>query len=144
MIHLSSGQISRWIAGQRTECEAQHVRECETCHADLAALESEFLAFGRCVREWAAEQQKPPLPLNLRGLERPYLSRPWVWRLGAAVIAVAIGIPFCVGRRSGDDEAVQKNNARLMEQVQAQLSRSVPTPMEPLMNLMLEERDSSQ
>jgi hypothetical protein len=142
--HLSATQISRLIAGQQEPEEEFHLRHCPTCSAELARVQSGFAAFGRSVREWARQSDMsmdaapwtPPV-----STVRP---RPRLLGFAAAAIALAVGLPVYQEYRATRNEARWQRDAELLEQVHAQLSRAVPASMQPLMELMYEERQEPQ
>lgn len=126
--HLSTAQISEWVAGERTAETQRHVRECPACKAELAGFESSLSAFGHAVREWAVQPQMHP-----KLQEGSNAS--WRWALGtAAMLAVAL-LPAYWQQESPIDTA-QQTDALLLEGIDMQLSRTVPASMEPLMTLM--------
>jgi hypothetical protein len=126
--HLSSAEISEWIAGERTAEIQRHVRECPICHAELTGFEADLSAFGQSVRQWAAEQET-------RQSYRELPSASWRWAWGtAAILAVAL-LPAYWHRQVPIDATLQDDEL-LLENVDVQLSRMVPASMEPLLNLM--------
>jgi hypothetical protein len=142
--HLSETQISRFIAGQQVPEVEFHLRHCPTCSAELARVHSGFAAFGRSVREWA---RQPDVPMSATPWTEPtdtVRRRPRLWSLAAAAIALAVGLPIYQEYRATRDEARRQRDAELLEQVHAQLSRAVPASMQPLMELMYEEREEPQ
>ena len=81
--HLSPEQISRWMMGERTPLEEQHVRECQLCAAEVAGFQSALAAFRGSVREWSDQQiaMKPVRPaLRTRPLR-------WAW-IAATLVTV--------------------------------------------------------
>ena len=141
--HLSATQISRFIAGQQEPEEELHLRHCPTCTAELARVHSGFTAFGRSVREWARQPD-----VSMSAAWTPPVStvrqRPRLLGLAAAAIALAVGLPVYQEYRAVRDEARRQHDAELLEQVHAQLSRAVPASMQPLMELMVDERQEPQ
>jgi anti-sigma factor RsiW len=134
--HLSSKQISKWIAGEQPAEVERHVQQCAKCSMELTRLHSRFAAFAQSVRGWAQHHEELTVANEVVPTLRRTSWRPWVWGLAAGVVALAVGIPTYRGNRDKD--------AQLLEQVQAQLSRSVPASMEPLMRLMGEETEKHQ
>jgi hypothetical protein len=126
--HLSNEQISEWIAGERTAETQRHIRECPVCDAELAGFESGLSAFGHAVRQWAVQKEMHPKPQEL-----PNAS--WRWALGAAAILTLALLP-AYWQGEAPISAVQDDDARLLENIDIHLSRTVPSSMEPLMTLM--------
>ena len=51
--HLSSEQISRYLAGDATLEEAVHARKCTVCSSQVARLSSPLSLFRSAVRDWS-------------------------------------------------------------------------------------------
>ena len=134
--HLSSKDICRWMAGERAAERGAHVRECSLCGAEVARFEGALKRFGGSVREWSAAQPGAQSPGAWRA-DRRWRVRPLRWGLAAAALVVLAVIPVWKSARDRRiaAEAAQAD-AILMEQVDAQVSRTVPATLEPLANLM--------
>jgi hypothetical protein len=145
MAHLSSEQYSRWLAGDRTPDADRHLRECAQCAAEIArlrALLAEFRssAIARSALQKGAEASRPWTPQEQR---RRLAGRMLRWKLAAAVFAIAVLLPICKNSSERRREAEAfRADVRLWEEVDAQVSRSVPTPLEPLMKLIAWEPDA--
>ena len=128
--HLSPEQISKWVIGERTPPEEQHVRECPLCSAEVARFESILAAFAGAVRD-CSERQTAVRPLREGRRARPFR---WAW-VAAAVLLVAAAVPiYRIDRQRKAERA--RADAALMEQVDREVSRAIATPMEPLAKLM--------
>ena len=143
--HLSSEQISRWLAGNCTPDADQHLRECPQCVAETARLKRLLAEFrssviARSALEKGAEAPERWAPPEHR---RRFTSGAPRWKLAAAALAIAILVPICKnsGERRRDAEAFQAD-VQLWEAVNAQVSRSVPMPLEPLMKLVAWDPDA--
>jgi len=143
--HLSSEQISRWMAGDCTPGADQHIRECPQCAAETARLKRLLAEFrssviARSALEKGAEAPERWAPPEHR---RRFTSGAPRWKLAAAALAIAILVPICKnsGERRRDAEAFQAD-VQLWEAVNAQVSRSVPMPLEPLMKLVAWDPDA--
>jgi len=143
--HLSSEQISRWMAGDCTPEADRHLRECPRCAAETARLKTllgEFRSsvIARSALEKGAEAPERWAPLAPK---RRFTSGALRWKLAAAALAIAVIVPICKnsGERRRDAEAFQAD-VQLWEAVNAQVSRSVPMPLEPLMKLVIWEPDA--
>ena len=143
--HLSSEQISRWLAGNCTPDADQHLRECPQCAAETARLKRLLAEFrssviARSALEKGAEAPERWAPPEHR---RRFTSGAPRWKLAAAALAIAILVPICKnsGERRRDAEAFQAD-VQLWEAVNAQVSRSVPMPLEPLMKLVAWDPDA--
>jgi len=51
--HLTRKQISKYLIGDGSPQESQHVLDCATCGGELARLESSFSQFRATVRHWS-------------------------------------------------------------------------------------------
>jgi hypothetical protein len=137
--HLSERQISLWMIGERTPQQEQHVRECPECGAELARLEASLALFRGSVRHWSDRQVRVPWPLApTRGSRRyPARLRPLRWALVAAALLVLAVVPIYRNVQDRQRQAeMARADALLLEQVDAEVSRAVPRPMEPLVKLV--------
>jgi hypothetical protein len=143
MKHLSSEQISNWLLG---ECDAgakQHFDSCLKCREDVARLEQGLLEFKGAVHEWADQ----PIALRIPA-RRPSLK----WAAAAATAMAVALLPMYLNVRSAQHEAQvaaelaaeRANDALLMRHIESHLARSVPQPMEQLMELMNKGKDGLQ
>ena len=127
--HLSHEQISQWMLGERTSVEEQHVLECPQCSAAVAGLQSALAEFGGAVRDWG-EAQRVAMPTRDGRRARPFR---WAWVAVAALLLAAVPI-YRVDQQRKAERA--RADAALMEQVDAEVSRTVAAPMEPRAKLM--------
>ena len=137
--HLSSQQISQWMIGERTPQQEQHVRECSECGAELARMEAALALFRGSVRHWSGRQVRVPRPLapTRRSCGYPARPHPMRWVLVAAALLVLAGVPIYRNAQDRQRQAeIAKADALLLEQVDAEVSRAVPRPMEPLAKLV--------
>ena len=151
--HLSSRQISQWMIGERTPQQEQHVRQCSECGAELARLEAALALFRGSVRHWSDQQIRVPRPLTPTRRSRGYPARPQPlrWALGAAALLVLAAVPIYRNAQDRQRQAeIASADALLLEQVDAEVSRAVPRPMEPLVKLVswdfssTDERDENR
>jgi hypothetical protein len=137
--HLSSQQISQWMIGERTPQEEQHARECPECGAELARLEAALALFRGSVRHWSDGQSgaEPPGVGRIALARRRSRTQPIRWALVAAVLLVLAAVPVYRDVQDRQRQAeVARADALLLEQVDAEVSRAVPRPMEPLVELV--------
>lgn len=137
--HLSSRQFSRWMIGEHTSPEEHHVRECPECSAELARLEASLSLFRGSVRQWSDRQSSGPDPgaWKIERARTGFIGQPRLWALVTAMVLMLAVVP--IYRDAQDKQrkaALAQSDAVLMEQVDLQLSRAVPTPMEPLVKLV--------
>jgi anti-sigma factor RsiW len=142
--HLTPQQIAEWITGDKIAEMDQHLRDCPECAAAVNRLAEPLALFRTTVR--ALSEQMEPAPLVLPA-ERPRRATiPLHWRLAMATAAALMiaAIPIARHLRPVQQPAApapiaQISDDALLRQVESDLSRSVPTPMEPLAKLMAED-----
>jgi hypothetical protein len=135
--HLSSQQVSEAILGQCGADVEGHLRECSTCSGKVHRLASDLSVFGSVVRSWG-DHASAPVTLTVAA-QRGTFSFPKLFSAGAAFAAILIVGLLLEVHDSRPHEAMRRpevSDAVLMQQVNSELSRSVPGPMEPLENLM--------
>jgi len=137
--HLSEREISLWMVGERTPQQEQHVRECSECSAELARLEASLALFRGSVRHWSDRQVRVPGHLAPTRGSRGYPARPRPlrWALVAAALLALAAVPIYRNVQDRQRQAeIARADALLLEQVDAEVSRAVPRPMEPLVKLV--------
>ena len=137
--HLSSEQVTRWMTGERTDREEEHVRQCLECAAKIAGLESAMTRFRDSVRDCGERYGSVRLSLPARqpAIRLGFLARPSRWASVAAALLLLAAIPIYTNSRDRRREAeMARADAALLEQVDAGISRAVPEPMEPLVKLV--------
>jgi hypothetical protein len=132
--HLSQQQIDEWLMGNRPAEVESHLRSCEVCEDALARVSEPLTMFGAAVRSWS-EEHMGPLPVRAQARRR---NAGW-WRVGLAIATLWLAIAVPVYRHHQETQqaaltAVQ--DEALLQQVDRELSQSVPAPMEPLAKLM--------
>jgi hypothetical protein len=131
--HLSAEQISHWLIGERQPETERHLAACDACRTELAQLQGALVQFRSAVREWSAASAPPEW--------RPAARAGWFsWprlAVAAAALAVLISAPvYWTERRRERAAEAARADAQLLEQVDSEISRAVPEPMEPLVNLV--------
>jgi len=137
--HLSSEQISRWMIGERSAQDEEHARECPECAAKVARFESAITLFRQSVQDCGERYARPdiPLPAGVRRARRSFAARPSRWAPVAAALVLLAAIPIYTNSRERRRQAeMARADAALLEQVDVQISRAVPAPMEPLVSLV--------
>jgi anti-sigma factor RsiW len=134
--HLSSEQLSEYILGQPSPLVARHVQDCPACRGELANFREAMGDFRGAVRVWSEDQAKAVVAT-------PGVTEPRSWMashqlaLAVLVAVVCIVASLVFPRRGGDSGA--GNDAALLNQVDAEVSRTVPSSMEPLMKLVVQK-----
>ena len=137
--HLSSREVSQWIIGERTPQQEQHVRQCPECGAELARMEAALALFRGSVRHWRGRQSRaePPAIGSISPVRRGSRIQPVRWALVAAALLVLAAVPIYRNAQETQRQAeIARADALLLEQVDAEVSRAVPRPMEPLVKLV--------
>lgn len=145
MKHLSPEQISSVVAGIRIP-EDTHVSECAECIREVERVRNTLMLFRSSVREWTDSLDHSEFPLqstlDLQSRRHPILRThrahraPVAWVLATAALAAAVAIPMYQDSRAQEAKAQAEKDSQLLDDVNAQLSRSGPLAMDPLMQLM--------
>ena len=139
MTHLSSEQVTEWALSQRDPEVERHLDDCRACRDELKQLQDSLRAFRQSVHDWAGVPEPTAAhPRQMVG------SFSWKWAGMTAVAATLALFPLYLDVRHAEREAEIARDSLLLDQVQAQLARTVPQSMEPLMQLMNEEREGGQ
>jgi len=125
-VHLSQDQISQWISGDRSGESARHLEGCAACSDEVTRLESALAGFRESVQAWPAPPPSLPHPRSA-----PRVAR---WVLAAAVLAATVAAPVYWRHRAQAQAA--RADATLLQQVDAEVSEAVPSPMQPLVQLV--------
>jgi hypothetical protein len=128
--HLSSEQISHWIAGERDTRQARHLRECAECSAELGRAESFFAALGASLRHWGDQH----MGVNYA---RPPRVRLWIPIAAALSLAVVFTAIY-------DQRPPRHSDDALLDHIDAALSRSLPESIEPLTRLLSDRSETRE
>lgn len=142
--HLSSEQLAECIVGQPNPLVAQqvakHIQDCPACRAELANFREALGDFRGAVRAWSGDQANW---YRANSLAISAAVEPRSWRashqLAWAVLIAAVFIvaSFVMPRHPGD--GAPSSDAVLLQRVDTQVSRTVPSSMEPLLKLVAQE-----
>ena len=136
MKHLSPEQISEVVAGIRIPEDA-HVRNCAECAREVERVQNVLTLFRGSIRTWTDKLDHSELhEAVVSSKARSPHGAPMAWVLAAAALAAAVAIPIYQDSRDKEVKAQAERDAQLMDDVNAQLSRSGPMAMDPLMQLM--------
>ena len=141
--HLSQYQLSMCILGRATSEEQRHGRECPGCSAELARFQEPIATFRTAMQDWSDRENVPRLAEVAAFLSGPrrFNSPAWGWMpvAIAVMIGVLTAIPIYLEQRTlqqaQTDEAARRDEL-LMDAINAHLSRTLPTPMEPILALV--------
>jgi hypothetical protein len=135
MDHLSTDQISKFVVGDATPEEIRHAAHCSDCSSHVMRLRETLSVFRESVHQWTLSTGgSAPRTAFLQSGRTAYRMRSLRWALALALIVlIAIPVYETINERHRRMEA---EDARLLEQVNAHLSRGVPAPMEPWMEFL--------
>ena len=146
--HLPGDRIAECVCGAPAPAEERHLRECAQCASEVARLESALGHFRQAVRGWSGPESERALA-RVRAARRPSPRMWFRWPVLAAV-TLALALPVAPVYRTVRDRqraAQALADAQLLEQVSRDVSEAVPSPMEPLAQLVSWDsasQDSSQ
>ena len=127
MKHLSEEQIAQWIAGERPAAIESHLSACERCRAAVAGFEDVLAQFRASARSVVV----PALSLRTRrSMAWPRLTA------AAAALALLVAVPLYRDRQERARAELARQDAQLLQQVDAEISQAVPDAMDPLTNLV--------
>ncbi len=135
--HLSSEQLSECMLGQASPMVARHVEDCPACRAELGAFRAALGEFRGAVHAWSQDQASAALAIPAAVPQRVsgMFSHQLAWALLIAGLCVIAS--FILPRHRADGAG--STDAVLLNQVDTEISRSVPSSMEPLMKLVVEK-----
>jgi hypothetical protein len=133
--HLVSEQLSECVLGQPDPWIARHLAECPACRLELEQFRGVLSGFRGAVRDWSENQARAALAVHAR----PSESRSWIasHQLAMALLLAAVCVLASLIWHGG--EKAPASDSVLLNQVDAQVSRTVPSSMEPLMKLVVQE-----
>ena len=134
--HLREEDICRWMAGERSHEAEQHLANCGECNSHVARM-SEVLGEFRDSVHGRSERALAGVGTQRAGSVGADRSRGFGWGGVAVAGLVALLIAVAVWLPRHDLRSVQDvDDAALLRRVDAEVSRTVPGPMEPLAALM--------
>ena len=127
MTHLSAEQIAQWVAGERTAGADSHLSACTVCRAQVAEFEDVLAQFRDSLKSVPAA---PPVLKARRMILWPRLVA-----IGAAASLLLL-VPVYRDRQARQRAALEQQDAQLLQQVDAEISRAVPDAMDPLVKMV--------
>jgi len=133
--HLGSEQLSECVLGQPDPWIARHLAECPACRVELEQFREVLSGFRDALRNWSESQARAALAVHAR----PSESRSWIasHQLAMALLLAAVCVLASLVWHGGENAPA--GDSVLLNQVDAQVSRTVPSSMEPLMKLVVQE-----
>ena len=132
--HLSSREISEWASGTRTADRENHLHECAECREELTRLHGALSDFRDSLRSWSAAEGAPPRPMWRT--ESAHGTHRLRWAMVAMALVLLAAIPVYLARERPHPVDTSAEDTVLLEQIDANVSRTVPATMEPLTGLV--------
>ena len=140
--HLSSVEISEWLAGIRASDAERHLAECAVCAAELERAGEPLARFGAATRAWCAAETPVPRLGSVASAARRR-QRFMTMRVALAAAAVLM-VAAPVYRQHQRAIEMARQDEALLEQVQTEVALSAPEPMQPLEKLVKWNSPSGQ
>ena len=136
--HLSQEQFARCFLGTAASEERRHLLDCGECRQELESFATSIASLRTAIRERIDSHE------GTHGAMQPVLSpgfdrRPQVrWALASVAILLIGMLPLLTTLpvRSVQPAPVATSPEDLMNAINVHLSRTVPSPMEPMMSLV--------
>ena len=137
--HLTSDEISNALIGYATSEQQEHARKCTECATCLEHLQETFSVFRESVHQWSGKNEGAiPKSIDFHQNSAGIGLLRLRWALASAVLIILLVIPVYKNKRDEKRARQAMEDALLLEQVNASLTREVPVSMEPLMKLVSE------
>jgi anti-sigma factor RsiW len=141
--HLSPWDLEEYVLGQRTPQMLRHLSECAACRGEVERLEDGVGLFRAAAVSWSAECLSA-LPQQAQFVPRRRIPVATLrWAFAAVIPVVLLILVLLPGHDSSPSHPVaqisqvsQPSDDALLEQVDDQVSVSVPSSMESLTHLV--------
>jgi hypothetical protein len=140
--HLSAWEHEECVLGEATPEMLDHLTECAPCRVEVARLERGVTLYRKAALEWSSEclATRPRQP-HLAGRSRlPALAVRWA--ISAAVLFVLALVPLHLWSPRAVQHTAEISDDALLQQVDEQVSVTVPASMESLTHLVSTESGS--
>jgi hypothetical protein len=146
--HLTPQEISQCVCGEISGAAESHARECPACRAEIQRLSSALRQFRGAVHEWSRLEGGDGAPAGWSPAQPRSFRLPLMrWAAAAALLALVTAAPLYRSARQRQVAAQAARAARadalLLQQVDFEISRAVPVPMEPLVTLISQSDSQS-
>jgi hypothetical protein len=130
--HLTSQQISEYVAGASGPAMEEHVHSCIACRAEAGRLSETLALFRDSARRWSLEQEsaRPLIPVNLAAANNRRVTLRYLFLTAAVAACLIAGLTLPRQRAIKPVPAI--SDAELLVQVDRELSETVPPSMEPI------------
>jgi hypothetical protein len=141
--HFSQEQFAKYIVGQSAKAELQHLSECPQCSAELEQFNNTLSEFRTIVRDRIDDRiaSHPLMPaLKPARASIAFFNLAWIGAVVAALV-LPLFISEPKPRKPVVQPAVVETSGDIspdavMQRVNLHLSRTLPAPMEPMMDLI--------
>lgn len=134
--HLTQEAISAWLVGERSPEAVQHMRTCSACRSEVLLLGTTLLDFRTCVRDWSQQHVSAAVIHAPASLHQPFFTfRRAFFALACAIVCVYLGVSLRPHHLPQSTPPAISDRV-LMNSVDDEISRTVPTAMEPLLSLV--------
>ncbi len=135
--HLSEWEQEKYLLGECTPAAERHLLDCAECRAAAERLENGVAWFRESALSWSAECAETHLRRKLpRRAPRHGFAHGWAAGCAAAGLAAAMGLvavlPHARQTTAAPSAPPSMSDDALLEQVDQQVSGSVPEAMQPL------------
>ncbi len=131
--HLTSEQISAWMAGEYSSEVEQHLADCAACRVEAALFKTTLTLFRQSAHNWA-DQNCAPARATIRHIERaPYRSAFRALCLAGAMLLVCY---FADTVRQKISVHTLTSESALLQRVHSQIAQDVPSCLAPLDSLV--------
>lgn len=131
--HLTSEQMSEWLAGEYSSEVEQHLADCAACAAEVTLFKTTLKLFRQSAHNWA-DQNCAPARATLRHIERaPYRSAFRAFCLVGAVLFVCF---FADTMHREISIRTLNSESALLQRVNSQIAQDVPSSFAPLDSLV--------
>jgi hypothetical protein len=138
--HLTEDEVTALVSGVCGEEQLRHHAGCAACRNRTAVLEEALSRFRQSARDWAVNERVPVMGPASAGRSRAAASFSGArWLFAACALALIAAVPAYNGyvhQRTAHQAERDAADAALLRQVDAEVSRAVPQPMEPLLPLV--------
>jgi len=123
---------SRWKSARVIPSLFRH--KCAECREELIRLHGALSDFRDSMRSWSAAEGAPLRPMWRT--ESPHRTHRLRWALVAMALVLLAAIPVYLARERPHPVDTSAEDTVLLEQIDANVSRTVPATMEPLTRLV--------
>ncbi|MGC2657761.1 MAG: hypothetical protein WA324_07270 [Bryobacteraceae bacterium] len=141
--HLTQQQISAWLVGERSSEAIQHIRNCAACRAEVLLLGTTLVDFRTCVRDWSQQHTTAVVITAPGSLHHSFFTfNRACLATAAAILCILLGVSLRSSHPTKPVSAFISDRA-LMNRVDDEISRTVPTAMDPLLPLVAWQSNES-